>query len=149
MCFFDSYSKSEKILSNRVSVYGAFWCLVLPSSFSSKVNINKKTRQEPCFNQPLTYFVTKRWAYWFLTLCKQSTEAWRWANCFNFGEPELFKLDLGDKIWKRVLFNVRTFNNKVKGKRLFSMSYANSLVNTDFINMRFQNSPTLCLACKA
>ena len=99
MCFFDSYSKSEKILPNRVSVYGAFFCLVLPSSFSSKININKKTRQEPCFNQPITYFVTKRWAYWFLTLCKQSTEAWRWANCFNFGEPELFKLDLGDKIW--------------------------------------------------
>ena len=103
-------------------------CLVLPSSFSSKVNINKKTRQEPCFNQPLTYFITKRWAYWFLTLCKQSTEAWRWANCFNFVEPELFKLDLGDKIWKIVLFNVRTFDNKVKGKRLFSMSYTNFLL---------------------
>ena len=130
----------NQILPNRVSVYGAFCCLVLPSSFSSKVNINKKTRQEPCFNQPLTYFVTKRWAYWFLTLCKQSTEAWRWANCFNFVEPELFKLDLGDKIWKIVLFNVRTFNNKVKGKRLFSMSYTNFLLNT-----RFQNSPTLCL----
>ena len=130
----------NQILPNRVSVYGAFCCLVLPSSFSSKVNINKKTRQEPCFNQPITYFVTKRWAYWFLTLCKQSTEAWRWANCFNFVEPELFKLDLGDKIWKIVLFNVRTFNNKVKGKRLFSMSYTNFLLNT-----RFQNSPTLCL----
>ena len=102
-------------------------CLVLPSSFSSKVNIKKKTRQEPCFNQPLTYFVTKRWAYWFLTLCKQSTEAWRWANCFNFVEPELFKLDLGDKIWKIVLFNVRTFNDKVKGKKLFSMLYTNFL----------------------
>ena len=130
----------NQILPNRVSVYGAFCCLVLPSSFSSKININKKTRQEPCFNQPITYFVTKRWAYWFLTLCKQSTEAWRWANCFNFVEPELFKLDLGDKIWKIVLFNVRTFNNKVKGKRLFSMSYTNFLLNT-----RFQNSPTLCL----
>ena len=58
MCFFYSYSKSEKILSNRVSVCCAFCCLVLPSSFSSKVNINKKTRQEPCFNQPLTYFVS-------------------------------------------------------------------------------------------
>jgi hypothetical protein len=146
MCFFDSYSKSEKILSNRVSVYGAFCCLVLPSSFSSKVNINKKTRQEPCFNQPLTYFVTKRWAYWFLTLCKQSTEAWRWANCFNFGEPELFKLDLGDKISQIVLFNVRTSNNKVNGKRLFSMSYTNFLLNTNFIKTRFQYS--LCFTCR-